>query len=92
MKIKSITLEGFRSYKEAVTIEDLSDVNILIGPNNVGKSNILEALRYAQALTNGNQLKGYTEMVFGGRTKLNIHLTLNFSLSTEEIRIRIGLT
>ena len=84
MKIKSITLENFRSYNKAITIEDLSDVNIFIGPNNVGKSNILEALRYIQALTNGNQLRGYTEMVFDGKTRLNIHLTLTFSLSSEE--------
>lgn len=84
MKIKNITLENFRSYKEAIHIEDLSDVNIFIGPNNVGKSNILEALRYMQALTGRNQLRGYTEMVFDGKTKLNVHLTLGFSLSTEE--------
>lgn len=84
MKIKSITLENFRSYKEAIPIEGLSDVNIFIGPNNAGKSNILEALRYIQALTGGNQLKGYTEMVFDGRTKRDIHLTLSFCLSAEE--------
>jgi len=84
LKIKSITLENFRSYKEAISIEGLSDVNIFIGPNNVGKSNILEALRYIQTLTGGSQLRGYTEIVFDGKTKLHIHLTLGFSLSTEE--------
>lgn len=84
MKIKSITLENFRSYKEAILIEGLSDVNIFIGPNNAGKSNILEALRYIQFLTTGGQLRGYTDMVFDGRTKLNIHLALSFRLSTKE--------
>jgi len=84
MKLKSLTLENFRSYNEPISIEGLSDVNIFIGPNNAGKSNILEALRYAQALVNGKQLRGFAEMVFDGRTKKNIHLTMSFDLSTEE--------
>lgn len=84
MKIKSITLENFRSYKEAIPIEGLSDVNIFIGPNNAGKSNILEALRYIQALRGGNQLRSFAEMMFDGKTRLNMHLTLRLSPSTEE--------
>jgi len=38
MKLKSITLENFRSFREKVAISDLSDVNIFIGGNNAGKS------------------------------------------------------
>lgn len=84
MKLKSIRLENFRSYSEPISIKGLSDVNIFIGPNNAGKSNILEALRYVQALREGKQLRSFAEMVFDGRIRFNIHLTLNFSLSIEE--------
>lgn len=84
MKVKSITLENFRSFKEAMPIEGLSDVNIFIGANNAGKSNILEALRYLQALASRRQLRSFEEMVFDGDTRRKIHMSLSFSLSAEE--------
>jgi AAA15 family ATPase/GTPase len=43
MKIKSITIHNFRSIKEARF--DLYNYNVLVGPNNAGKSNVLTALR-----------------------------------------------
>jgi|UPI0003260F86 predicted ATP-dependent endonuclease of OLD family len=43
MKIKSITIHNFRSLKDAMF--DLYDYNVLVGANNVGKSNVLTALR-----------------------------------------------
>lgn len=84
MILKSITLENFRSFKDAVSIGDLLDVNIFIGANNAGKSNILEALRYIQAMSQGNPLKKYDELVFDGRTDNNIHIALSFSPSANE--------
>lgn len=43
MKIKKITISGYRSIKEPLELE-LKDVNALIGGNNVGKSNILNVI------------------------------------------------
>lgn len=43
MKIKTITISGYRSIKETLEFE-LKDVNALIGGNNVGKSNILNVI------------------------------------------------
>lgn len=43
MKIVSLTLENFRSYKNPTTIT-FNDLTLLIGKNDVGKSTILEAL------------------------------------------------
>ena len=84
MKINSLILENFRSFKDPIVIKELTDVNIFIGPNNVGKSNILEALRYIRFLTSGPDTKTYSEMVFDGKTNRNIQFTLTFSLSTDE--------
>ena len=84
MKLQSITLENFRSFKDSVIIKGLSNVNVFIGANNVGKSNILEALRYAQLLAKGEQLKKYEEMVFDGNTDSNVRLVFVFSLSSRE--------
>lgn len=43
MKIKTIKLKNFRSYKEEVTI-DLNDLTVFVGKNDIGKSTVLEAL------------------------------------------------
>ena len=43
MKLKSLTLKNFRSYKDEKILFDKS-MNVVIGQNDVGKSTILEAL------------------------------------------------
>ena len=43
MKIKTIKLTNFRSYKEEITV-DFHDLNVFVGKNDIGKSTILEAL------------------------------------------------
>lgn len=43
MKIKSITIHNFRSIKDATF--NLNDYSLLIGANNSGKTNIIDALR-----------------------------------------------
>lgn len=43
VKIESIKIKNFRSYKEEVTI-GFSDLTVLVGRNDIGKSTILEAL------------------------------------------------
>lgn len=43
MKIKGITVHNFRSIKEQIF--NLNDYSLLIGANNSGKTNIIDALR-----------------------------------------------
>lgn len=43
MRIKKVTIQGFRSIKEPLEL-DLEQINALIGPNNCGKSNIISAI------------------------------------------------
>lgn len=45
MFIKSLKINQYKSIKSPINL-DLQDVNILIGQNNCGKSNILDALEY----------------------------------------------
>lgn len=49
LKITRIALHDVRGYKK-LDLEDLSDLNIIVGPNAVGKTNIIEAV---QLLTSG---------------------------------------
>jgi putative ATP-dependent endonuclease of OLD family len=49
MKIKSFSVKNYRSIAQSEKIA-LSDMTVLIGPNNEGKSNILNALVCAMGL------------------------------------------
>lgn len=48
LKIKSITLNNFRGYKH-FCLDELSDFVIIVGPNAVGKTNIIEAIQLLTA-------------------------------------------
>ncbi|WNV20006.1 ATP-binding protein [Bacillus sp. SI2] len=52
MKINEIRLTGWRSYsdEEEVSLKNLKHINIIIGPNNSGKSNIFKYLFYLREI------------------------------------------
>lgn len=48
MKVRNLTLANFRKFRKPVTISEFSDgLNIVVEPNETGKSTLLEALRAA---------------------------------------------
>ena len=46
MKLDNVKLENFRSYRLPTTIDHLVEINVIIGQNNAGKSNLLKALMW----------------------------------------------
>lgn len=59
LRLRRIAVDGFRKFREPMAIEGLTDgLNIIIEPNETGKSTILEALRAAFFVRHGtkNQL------------------------------------
>ena len=59
LRIRRIAVDGFRKFREPIAIEGLTDgLNIVIEPNETGKSTLLEALRAAFFVRHGtkNQL------------------------------------
>ncbi|MEN3044945.1 MAG: AAA family ATPase [Candidatus Hydrothermales bacterium] len=67
MKIKSIILNGFKSFERAEIF--LSDrISLVIGPNGCGKSNIFEAVRFVLGENRLNKLrvKEPKELIFWG--------------------------
>jgi len=44
MKIKKISIERYKSIIDPITLENFSNLQILVGPNNAGKTNILDAI------------------------------------------------
>lgn len=59
MRIKHLHIERFRSI-ESIDL-DLGDTTVLIGPNNAGKTAILEAIRIALTRRWGQRGTGFTE-------------------------------
>ena len=48
MLIRSISVEGFTCFAEKFTLSGFSDtINVLYGPNGIGKSSIFRALQFA---------------------------------------------
>jgi hypothetical protein len=52
MNIKSVSIQGWRSYSstEGVSLDNLKKINIIIGPNNSGKSNFFKYLFHIRSI------------------------------------------
>jgi putative ATP-dependent endonuclease of OLD family len=59
VKITHVHIENFRSIKQLDL--DLDDTTVLIGPNNEGKSAVLDALRFVLTRRWGQRGTGFTE-------------------------------
>jgi predicted ATPase len=44
MRLRSFTIQGFANFVQPITFGPLDEVNVVYGPNNAGKSNLLRAL------------------------------------------------
>jgi DNA replication and repair protein RecF len=62
--IKHLSLADFRNYKTA-EVSLSTGVNLLIGPNGQGKTNLVEAIRYLSTLSS-HRVAGYTPMIMQG--------------------------
>lgn len=68
IRVRGITVQGFKSFGERVRLEFSPKVNAVIGPNGSGKSNVIEAIRWAShtARTRELRVKESTELIFHG--------------------------
>ena len=62
----TIRIENFRSLKD-VTL-DLNDVNLFIGPNNSGKTNVFKALQFLGEWLRTGNVGNFQEVCFGKKT------------------------
>ena len=61
MKLKTLQLEHYRNY-ESISIECHPEVNILIGENAQGKTNLLESI-YTLALAKSHRTSNDKELI-----------------------------
>ena len=63
-----IRIAGFKSFAEATTVEVLPGLTGIVGPNGCGKSNVVEALRWAMGETSAKAMRGgeMDDVIFAG--------------------------
>ncbi|MEK6531704.1 MAG: chromosome segregation protein SMC [Deltaproteobacteria bacterium] len=68
MKIKNLTIHGFKSFVDKVSIPFPLGTSAIIGPNGCGKSNIVDAIRWVLGEQNPRHLRGrlMEDVIFNG--------------------------
>ncbi|AKP66698.1 chromosome segregation protein SMC [Companilactobacillus ginsenosidimutans] len=92
MPLKSLTINGFKSFADKTKIDFTSGITGIVGPNGSGKSNITEAIRWVMGEQSARSLRGdkMVDVIFAGsdtRPQMNrAEVTLQFDNSNHELK------
>src|SRR5437773_6985770 len=85
MRLSDLRLRNFRSYKESTSFEGLRPITVLIGPNNAGKSNFVQALSWYRGMERGEQ-PGIRDFIHTGNRSKPLRIDLESELDDDERR------
>ena len=68
MHLKRITVQGFKSFADKISLTFDRGITGVVGPNGSGKSNIIDAVRWVMGEQNAKNLRGEkaTDIIFAG--------------------------
>ena len=90
MYLKSVVVNGFKSFAEKVNIDLSNKVNVVVGPNGSGKSNVVDAISWVLGTQSPGTLRTnkMEDVIFAGTEKLAekgfAEVYLNFVVDPEK--------
>ncbi|EQD56288.1 chromosome partition protein Smc, partial [mine drainage metagenome] len=68
MHLKSMTMKGFKSFADPVTLVFEPGVTVVVGPNGSGKSNVVDALMWALGVQGAKTVRSskMEDVIFAG--------------------------
>jgi chromosome segregation protein len=90
VRLKSVTLKGFKSFSERTRLEFGPGVSVVVGPNGSGKSNVTDAVLWAMGEQSPLAVRGQSmqDVIFGGgrgvqaRSEAEVEIVLDNSDGT----------
>ncbi len=93
MRLKSVTMKGFKSFPERTRLDFGPGVSVVVGPNGSGKSNVTDAVLWAMGEQSPLAVRGQTmqDVIFGGgrgvqaRSAAEVEIVLDNSDGTVDL-------
>jgi chromosome segregation protein len=93
MRLKSLTLNGFKSFPDRTRLDFGAGVSVVVGPNGSGKSNVTDAVLWAMGEQSPLAVRGQSmqDVIFGGgrgvqpRSAAEVEIVLDNSDGTVDV-------